>query len=147
MRRELLHKLGETTSDLEQKALPLRAGTRNGFEHELRKLGIDLDIRIIDAATGGLLRELTLDPYRRVTRAAPERPDQPARHRTAEPTIGFGRPGCCETSQVGHDRNSRLASMADMEFLKALVSTFLPTVPSTTPRNQPRRFLPSRTTT
>ena len=59
----------------------------------------DLDIRIIHATTGEILRELTLDPTQDTN---------PKTHKkTAEPTKrGFGRPGCPETSQRCPRRDS-----------------------------------------
>lgn len=53
----------------------------------------DLDIRIVDAATGELLRELTLD-YQPTGK-----PPGPAPKEAGEPTnLGFTCPGCLETS-------------------------------------------------
>jgi hypothetical protein len=48
----------------------------------------DLHIRVINAATGELLRELTLDPTR------------PPTENTPDPIRGSGRPRCLATSQV-----------------------------------------------
>ncbi len=64
----------------------------------------DLDIRIIDAATGELLRELVLDPTQRY-QPIPRPDTSRLKPGTAEPReCGFGRPGCLETSHGRADR-------------------------------------------
>ena len=60
----------------------------------------DLDVRVINAATGELLRELTIDPDPRLPA-----PDTTRNDRTAEPTIRrSGCRGCPETSHGRADR-------------------------------------------
>ena len=63
----------------------------------------DLDVRVVNAATGELLRELTIDPSTRLP--AHRRPPGPTRTRQPEPTIrrsGLSR--CPETSHGRADR-------------------------------------------
>jgi hypothetical protein len=61
----------------------------------------DLDIRIINAATGELLRELVFDPTKRYQGTGRPPGPPPVNSSTAEPTtIGFSRPGCLETSHT-----------------------------------------------
>ena len=75
----------------------------------------DLHIRIIDAATGELLRELTLDPTRNYqptgrppgpTPATPRQPENP------EPDVGSGSFRCPERSRGAPARNSNLRTPA-----------------------------------
>jgi hypothetical protein len=67
-------------------------------------LSQDRDIRIIDAITGELLRELVLDPAKRY-QPIPTKNTRAGKRRTAEPTgFGFGRPGCPGTSHGRADR-------------------------------------------
>ena len=56
----------------------------------------DLDVRIIHAATGEILRHLTLDPTRRYHGTG--RPRTPENHDDPNPDAGSGCPGCPETS-------------------------------------------------
>ncbi len=65
----------------------------------------DLDIRIIDAATGELLRQLTLNPdrnYQPTGRPPGPPPGTPARpastRKTPNPDVGSRCPRCLETS-------------------------------------------------
>ena len=61
----------------------------------------DLDVRIIHAATGEILRRLTLDPTRRY-HGTGQPPGPPPRNRDdPNPDAGSGCPGCLETSQRG----------------------------------------------
>jgi hypothetical protein len=53
----------------------------------------DLDIRVINAATGELTRELTLDPdrdYQPTGRPSGPRPERAAKPQTPNPDHGFG---------------------------------------------------------
>ena len=64
----------------------------------------DLHIRIANAATGELLRELTLDPSRNYqpTGQPPDpRLEHPENAETPNPNKGSGRPRCRETGQGG----------------------------------------------
>ena len=66
----------------------------------------DLDIRIIDAATGELLRQLILDPsrnYQPTGRPPDPRPEHPANRKTPDPNVGSGH------SYVSRDHMARLA--------------------------------------
>ena len=64
----------------------------------------DLDVRIIDAATGELLRQLTLDPPAATTSPPAGHPDpRPEPHQNAstpDPDVGPGCPRCLATSHV-----------------------------------------------
>ena len=57
----------------------------------------DLHIRVVDAATGELLRELTIDPSRDYQPTGATRPTRNDERRTCN--RGFGCPRCLETSQ------------------------------------------------
>ena len=66
----------------------------------------DLHVRVINAATGALLRELTIDPARnyqptgRPPGPRPEHHARPADAKTPNPNEGSGCPRCPETSQL-----------------------------------------------
>ena len=70
-----------------------------------------LDIRIIHAATGEILRSLTLDPTRTYHGTGkpiggPSRPYGPRKKRNnPNPDEGSSCPGCLATSQSGDDGN------------------------------------------
>ena len=69
----------------------------------------DLHIRIVNAATGELLRELTLDPtrnYQPTGRPPGPPPGTPRKRRNPEPIKGSGRSRCPETSQWRARRDS-----------------------------------------
>jgi hypothetical protein len=57
----------------------------------------DLHIRVINAATGELLRELTLDPSRDYQPTG-QPPDQPRKPNRPSPNVGSARPVSLERS-------------------------------------------------
>ena len=70
----------------------------------------DLDIRVIDAATGELLRHLTLDPPATTSPSAAHPAHHPENRNNPTPNEGSGCPGCPETSQAPReDSNLRPA--------------------------------------
>ena len=65
----------------------------------------DLDVRVIHATTGEIIRTLTIDPDRRyhgtgAPTGGPRRPDGTQNHERPNPKCRFGRPGCLATSHV-----------------------------------------------
>lgn len=77
----------------------------------------DLDIRFINAATGELLRELTIDParnYQRTGKPPAPPPGPPRQPEDPEPKVGSGCPRCLATSQSAQqDSNLHTAPEAD----------------------------------
>ena len=70
----------------------------------------DLHIRIINAATGELIRELTLDPARDYQPTG--RPPGPPNENTPNPDVGSGCPRCLETSHgAGEGNRTRMTSL------------------------------------
>ena len=72
-----------------------------GHEHArtpVLMLIADLDIRVIDATTGELLRHLTLDPTRDYQPLGRPPGPPPENHNSPNPIEGSGCPGCPETS-------------------------------------------------
>ena len=66
----------------------------------------DLDVRVIHATTGEILRHLTLDPTAATTAPADHPAHHPKNHNDPNPDAGSGRPGCLETSQERNGRDS-----------------------------------------
>ena len=84
VRHDRIDKTGEVTLRHGGRLHHIGIGRTHARTHVL-VLVHDLDIRIIDAATGELLRELTLDPTS-ATKPPADHPAQPAKQQTAEPT-------------------------------------------------------------
>ena len=66
----------------------------------------DLDVRVIDAATGELLRHLTLDPNRDYQPLGRPPGPPPRNHNNPTPDEGSGCPGCLGTSHESGRRDS-----------------------------------------
>jgi hypothetical protein len=93
VRADIIGATGTVTLRYAGKVHHLGVGRTHAGTHVLLLIQ-DLHVRIIDAATGELLRDLTLDPGRNYQPTG--RPDPPARHRgndqTPNPDVGSGCP-------------------------------------------------------
>ena len=95
----------------------------------------DLHIRIINAATGEILRDLTLDTTRDYQPTGkpiggPSRPYGPHKNKKPEPQRGFGPCRCLATSHGGGDERMSPASTTD--FVVNVLVTALSKLASTT---------------
>jgi len=77
----------------------------------------DLDVRVIHATTGEIIRHLTIVPDRRYHGTgrpigAHNDPTDPENHERPNPECRFGRPGCLATSHSGNhtESNPRFSS-------------------------------------